>query len=217
MGVDISLGQFQQLLATLGQSFIAGQPNAQNSQAARMLDTANSTAQATLAAEHQKKLEKEQEKKKKKAKLGKIGGIVGGLALAPFTGGMSLAGAGALTGLGSAAGQALGSGEFDLTQAATSVAGGALGGAALGKAGSAVKGVSKTAKAAGQAAAQNPMMPGGTAMNSLLQQAPSQAKAGVMNYMASTGGPATQQFGNGGGIAGKTKRWNPVTQQYEYI
>lgn len=69
------------------------------------------------ARKAQEQAEKEQKKKKQAGIAGDIGGVAGGLALAPFTGGMSIPAAAALTGagaaVGNAAGQGLGGGSFD--------------------------------------------------------------------------------------------------------
>ena len=75
------------------------------------------SAQAGIQQEALKKAEKQQEKKRKGGLFGQIGGALGGLAMAPLTGGMSLpmamAAMGGGTALGNVTGQALSTGKVD--------------------------------------------------------------------------------------------------------
>lgn len=66
------------------------------------------TTQAALSKKYQEDLEKQQEEEKKAGIFKQVGSMLGGLALAPFTGGMSIPMAAAATGAASAAGGALG-------------------------------------------------------------------------------------------------------------
>lgn len=114
----------------------------------------NTSAMAQAIAERE--AAEAAEKKKKSGLFGKIGGAVAGLALAPFTGGMSLPLAAGVTGLGSAAGsalgQAVGGGGVDMGQVAQSGLMGAVGGG-LGRigsgAGAATDGMKDVAAASG--------------------------------------------------------------------
>lgn len=106
---------------------------------------------ARMYADAVRKQQKEEEEKKKAGLFGKIGstlGTIGGVALAPLTGGASLAipaALGAAGGaIGGAAGRAIGGGEFDPRQFMMDAAQGGLGGylggqfGGFGKAGAAV-------------------------------------------------------------------------------
>lgn len=92
------------------------------------MNQAQSSNMAQASAQRQ--AEEEAKKKKKSASLGKLLSTIGGLAVAPLTGGMSLIPATLTTGgasaVGSVAGQALGGGGVDLGSALGSGATGAL-------------------------------------------------------------------------------------------
>lgn len=110
--LSVMLGQISQLFA------------GPTSNQGRFAQALIANGQAGIQAEAIKKAKKEEEKKSKSGALGSIGGILGsaaGIALAPVTGGASLALAGGLGGaLGSAAGQAIGGGGVDPTTVALS-------------------------------------------------------------------------------------------------
>lgn len=95
---------------------------------------AKDMAQGGIEAEAQKKAAKAAEKKSRSSSLGGIAGTVAGIAAAPFTAGMSIPAAAAITGgaaaLGSTAGQVAGGGGVDpamiLTDGLVGGAGGAV-------------------------------------------------------------------------------------------
>lgn len=98
--------------------------------------------QAQAQQEALKKAKEEEEKKEKAGFMGKVGsalGTIGGVALAPFTGGASLlipAAMGAAgSAVGGAAGRALGGGGFDLQQTGMDLLSGGIGGYMGGKTG----------------------------------------------------------------------------------
>lgn len=111
---------------------------------------------ARMYADAVRKQQKEEEEKKKAGLFGKIGstlGTIGGVALAPLTGGASLAipaALGAAGGaIGGAAGRMIGGGEFDPRQFMMDSAQGGLGGYL----GGTIGGFGKAAQGATQAAA----------------------------------------------------------------
>ena len=119
--------QLSQLLLALGGSL--GGPNSAAGRLSASVMPMNATA---IQAEAQKKAEKEAKKKEKSGMLGSAGSLLGAVALAPLTGGMSLMGAAATMGAGSMvggmAGRALGGGSTDIYSAtADALSGGAQG------------------------------------------------------------------------------------------
>lgn len=99
----------------------------------------NQMFQAQAQQQALKQAEEERKKKEKAGTFGKIGstlGTIGGIALAPFTGGASLAipaALGAAGGaLGGAAGRAVGGGGFDMQQTLMDAAMGGVGGLGAG-------------------------------------------------------------------------------------
>ena len=129
--------QALQLAALLGQHaqvFTQSNPG-QNALANHLIGS----AQAGIQAEALKKAKKEEEKKKKGALGGSVGSLLGtaaGMALAPVTGGASLALAGGLGGMaGGLAGQALTGGSPSMTQGLGYGIQGAQAGYQYGKAG----------------------------------------------------------------------------------
>ncbi len=105
---SLQMAQLAALLANQGQQYTAQNPGQQ-----AMLTGLHGSAQGAIQAEAQKKAEKEAEKKNKSKKFGSLGsalGTIAGVALAPVTGGASLA-IPALTGAaGGAIGSAIGGG-----------------------------------------------------------------------------------------------------------
>jgi len=131
----INATQALQLATLLAQT--AQQFHGSNTNAGRLSQSLAASAQAGIQAEAIKKAKKEQKKKEKSSGLGSIGGMLGtaaGIALAPVTGGASLALAGGIGGaLGSAAGQAIGGGGVDAMSALGAGAQGAMTGYDYGK------------------------------------------------------------------------------------
>jgi hypothetical protein len=148
--------QLSSLLSQIGAAYSA--PGSPVNRAATGL---TASAQSGILAAQREEAKKLAEKKKKGALGGSIGGTLGalaGIALAPVTGGASLALVGAASGaLGSAAGSLATGGEIDTTSVLTSAAMGGIGGGFAGHA-------AKAAGTAGQAAAT---IPGG-ALNSAM-------------------------------------------------
>lgn len=196
----------------------------------------NTSAMAQAIAERE--AAEEAEKKKKSGLFGKIGGAVAGLALAPFTGGMSLPLAAGVTGLGSAAGsalgQAVGGGGVDMGQVAQSGLMGAVGGG-LGRigsgagAGAAKDGMKEVAAAsgnlpayeAGSAATQAAGSGGGGILGGFRDMAMpvnpgasfgSRAMSGLNNYAAAN------MLLNGTGVMGAIPQdelvWDPQTRTF---
>lgn len=133
MGLDATKAlQLSVMLGQVSQLF-AGPTSNQG----RFAQSLIQSGQAGIQAEAIKKARKEEEKKSKSKGLGSIGGILGtaaGIALAPVTGGASLALAGGLGGaIGSAAGQAIGGGGVDGTDVAMSGLNGGFQGYSFGK------------------------------------------------------------------------------------
>lgn len=193
---------------------------------------ANTSAASQAIAERE--AEEAAKKKKKSGMLGKIGGLVGGLALAPFTGGMSLPMAAGMTGLGSAAGsalgQAVGGGGVDTGSALSSGLTGAVAGG-LGKLGGAVGAGTDGTRALAEASGN---LPAYTASDAATQTAGGGILGGLSGMAAPVGAGAT--FGgramaglnnsmlagalmNGTGINGMIPEgelvWNPQTRTFE--
>lgn len=151
----------------------------------------NQMFQAQAQQQALKKAKEEEEKKEKSGKLGKIGsalGTIGGVALAPFTGGASLlvpAAMGAAgSAVGGAAGRAIGGGGFDLAQTGMDAAMGGIGGLGAGMLGGFGNAGQAAYNAAGNVGAAVPATPVGM------------AKAGVnsmLNPAAALGGITGQQ------------------------
>lgn len=104
---------------------------------AAMARSLKGSAQSAIQAEAVKKAKEEEEKKKKGGMFGSIGsalGTIGGVALAPFTGGTSLAATAAMGALGSTvggtAGTLLGGGDVTARGMLTDAVMGGVGGAA---------------------------------------------------------------------------------------
>lgn len=104
---------------------------------ASMARSLKGSAQSAIQAEAVKKAKEEEEKKKKGGMFGSIGsalGTIGGVALAPFTGGTSLAATAAMGALGSTvggtAGTLLGGGDVTARGMLTDAVMGGVGGAA---------------------------------------------------------------------------------------
>lgn len=131
----INATQALQLATLLAQT--AQQFHGSNTNAGRLSQSLAASAQAGIQAEAIKKAKKEQKKKEKGGMLGSVGGLLGtaaGVALAPVTGGASLALAGGIGGaLGSAAGQAIGGGGVDAMSALGAGVQGAMTGYGYGK------------------------------------------------------------------------------------
>lgn len=162
---------------------------------------AREAAQSGIAGEA---VRKERERKNKGGGMGGLGaalGTIGGIALAPVTGGASLALAGALGGaVGGAAGRGLSGGKaFDPRSIGMDAIGGAIGGGVAGYAGGAANVAGGAAKSAG--AAYNPAAASfmGTAPTKLqAANAISQGMGGAAK-MAGSGGLQTVPWGGAGG------------------
>jgi len=208
----ISAGQAALALNTLGAAFLAGQPNAQTSAAYNMNRAGAEQVQGTLMQEAKKKAEKKAKKKKKKAKLKQVGSLVGGLALAPFTGGMSLAGAGATMGAGATIGGALASGDFDIKDAAINIGGGA----AMGALGSAA-GMSNTGQQAVKSFGDHTNAFSQAIVKDATKQ---QAMQNIQNFaLGGMQNPVTSSFGTSQNLVAKREQrlvFNPLTNQMEY-
>jgi len=81
---------------------------ARSQETAQAAQNINQVTQSNLSRKYQKDLEEQQKKQKKAGVFSQVGSLLGAAALAPLTGGMSLAAQTALTGAGSAVGAGLG-------------------------------------------------------------------------------------------------------------
>jgi hypothetical protein len=119
---DVSdYANLQLALALLGESFVNRYPD---SGAMQTVNSAKDVAQTTLQQEEIKKQQKEAEKKAKKQGIGGLLGAAVPTALAPLTGGASLA----FSGLGAQAGSALAGGPIDPGAIASSIPASGFGG-----------------------------------------------------------------------------------------
>lgn len=146
----------------------------------------NQLFQAQAQQQALKKAKEEEEKKEKAGFMGKVGsalGTIGGVALAPLTGGASLAIPAALgaagSAVGGAAGRALGGGGFDLQQTGMDAIMGGVGGLGAGMMGGFGKAGQTAYNAAGNVRPAVPATPAGMARSGV---------RALMNPMAALSG-----------------------------